>query len=77
MIVTVVQPFRTARAGLKACTTMNHVRACAPLLVLLLIACRPGPVSPHYAVGDEAGTLRADFNAAAGHVRVLMIVAPT
>jgi len=48
-----------------------------PFLALFLLACGPGPASPHYAVGDDAETLRADFNEAAGRVRVLMIVAPT
>ena len=56
---------------------MNHMRLCVALAALAAIACGPGPASPHHQVGDDAETLRADFNASSGYVRVLMIVAPT
>lgn len=54
----------------------------APVAVLLMLvalaACKQGgKVAAHERLGPGAATLRAAFNAAAGKVRVLMLVSPT
>jgi hypothetical protein len=46
------------------------------LLLLLLAACR-GPVRPYESLSPEVANLRAQFNADAGKVRVLLLPAPT
>jgi hypothetical protein len=54
-----------------------------PLIVagaatLFASACMPkGPPSPYQVLGATAAPLRAAFNANAGKVRVVMLVAPT
>jgi len=55
------------------------VRASLALCVLALVAsCRvQGKRQAFKEIGAEAETLRAEFNAAAGHVRVIALVAPT
>ena len=45
-------------------------------LLLLLASCR-GPVRPHEALSPEVANLRAQFNADAGKVRLLLLPAPT
>jgi hypothetical protein len=45
---------------------------------LWLAACAPrGPASAHTVIGADAEPLRSTFNANAGKVRVIMLVAPT
>jgi hypothetical protein len=46
------------------------------LLLVLLAACR-GPVRPYESLSPEVANLRAQFNADAGKVRVLLLPAPT
>ena len=52
--------------------------ALALLLLALAASCRvQGKPQPFKEIGAEAETLRAEFNAAAGKVRVIALVAPT
>jgi hypothetical protein len=47
-------------------------------MLVALAACKQGgKVAAHERLGPGAATLRAAFNAAAGKVRVLMLVSPT
>jgi hypothetical protein len=60
--------------------TSKNAFAVIPLLVLAAWAgaCRPQESARAYEpIGKDAGALRAAFNADAGKVRVLMLVAPT
>ncbi len=45
-------------------------------LALLLAACR-GPQRPYAVIGTSAEPLRAEFNRAAGHPRIVILAAPT
>jgi hypothetical protein len=49
------------------------------LLVLLAVVagCLPGPRSSYVVLGDRVDALRDAFNAGAGTVRVVMLVAPS
>jgi hypothetical protein len=58
----------------EGCCTIAELTA----LAVSLLACQPsGPDRPHTALGPSADELRAAFNADTGHVRVVMLVAPT
>ena len=62
---------------------MHPLRALRALLILFaglaaVPACTGAPPAPaHVTIGDGAEPLRARFNQDAGHVRVLMVLAPT
>lgn len=48
------------------------------LLVAALASCRlEGKKSPYAVIGEDASALRAAFNADAGKVRLIVLVAPT
>ena len=49
----------------------------ASLLLLVLTACTSAPPIPHENLTSTAEPLRARFNRDAGHVRVVMLAAPT
>jgi hypothetical protein len=59
---------------------MRGVRTRVLIAVLgLLAACQrgSGPEAPHRTLDESARALRERFNADAGHVRVILLVAPT
>lgn len=48
------------------------------LLAAVAFACKPaGPAAPFEVLDDRASALRDQFNADAGKVRVVMLVAPS
>ena len=66
-----------------AARAMGVARRCAPAAVLVLAAllasCRSGEPAraPYAQMGAQAEALRAAFNADAGKVRLVVLVAPT
>ncbi len=52
-------------------------RGLVPLAVLLATAMSAQPIADYQPLDPDAEPLRAAFNADAGKVRVLMLVAPT
>jgi len=58
---------------------MRHTRLLLPLCFALLAAsCKPsGPAAPYEVLDADASALRERFNADAGKVRVVMLVAPS
>lgn len=58
---------------------MRLIRALFPFVAVLALAGCPskGTISPHAQLTEDAEPLRSAFNADAGTVRVLMLVAPT
>lgn len=59
---------------------MVALRRAAVVLLLCVVlpvaACR-GPVQPHQSLSADVANLRAQFNADAGTVRILLLPAPT
>jgi hypothetical protein len=57
-------------------TASERRRSVALLILLALLSgCLPGPRSGYVVLGDRVDALRDEFNAAAGTVRVVMLVA--
>jgi len=52
-------------------------RAVLASLLLVLAACTSAPAIPHETLTSNPEPLRARFNRDAGHVRVVMLAAPT
>jgi hypothetical protein len=43
----------------------------------LIVACSTAPARPHASLTPDVEPLRTEFNRDAGHVRIVMIAAPT
>jgi hypothetical protein len=54
----------------------RHVLS-AVISATLIIACSTAPARPHASLSADVEPLRAQFNRDAGHVRIVMIAAPT